>query len=149
MFFFQTLLTLRSSRSAVCTRLSAAALLASASLAGTASAKPFMDYLKPTPIVAPLSSATWGEPGVVPRDLSNGIESAKGAGVHPDYYYWDGQIIRAKDGKYHLFLSTFSGNTNFGQSWFNSDAYHAVSETNVLGPYVRKDYIYDNNGSHK
>jgi MYXO-CTERM domain-containing protein len=108
-----------------------------------------MDYLKPTPIVAPLSSATWGEPGVVPRDLSNGIESAKGAGVHPDYYYWDGQIIKAKDGKYHLFLSTFSGNTNFGTSWFNSDAYHAVSESNVLGPYVRKDYIYDNNGSHK
>jgi hypothetical protein len=86
---------------------------------------------------------------VVPRDLSNGIENAKGAGVHPDYYYWDGQIIRAKDGKYHLFMSTFSGNTNFGVSWRDSDAYHAVSETNVLGPYVRKDYIYDNNGSHK
>lgn len=124
-------------------------MLAGISLAETAGAKPFMDYLKPTPIVAPLSSATWGEPGVVPRDLSNGIESAKGAGVHPDYYYWDGQIIRAKDGKYHLFLSTFSGNTNFGTGWFNSDAYHAVSESNVLGPYVRKDYIYDNNGSHK
>jgi MYXO-CTERM domain-containing protein len=119
------------------------------SFAETAGAKPFMDYLKPTPIVAPLSSATWGEPGVVPRDLSNGIESAKGAGVHPDYYYWDGQIIKAKDGKYHLFMSTFSGNTNFGTSWFDSDAYHAVSETNVLGPYVRKGFIYDNNGSHK
>jgi MYXO-CTERM domain-containing protein len=124
-------------------------LLVGASFAQTADAKPFIDYLKPTPIVAPLSSATWGEPGVVPRDLSNGIESAKGAGVHPDYYYWDGQIIRAKDGKYHLFLSTFSGNTNFGTSWFNSDAYHAVSETNVLGPYVRKGFIYDENGSHK
>jgi MYXO-CTERM domain-containing protein len=130
-------------------RLGLAALLAGTGLAETASAKPFMDYLKPTPIVAPLSSATWGEPGVVPRDLSNGIESAKGAGMHPDYYYWDGQIIRAQDGKYHLFMSTFSGNTNFGVSWRDSDAYHAVSETNVLGPYVRKDYIYDNNGSHK
>jgi MYXO-CTERM domain-containing protein len=124
-------------------------LLASASLAGTADAKPFIEYLKPTPIVAPLSSATWGEPGVVPRDLFNGIESAKGAGVHPDYYYWDGQIIKAKDGKFHMFLSTFSGNTNFGTGWLNSDAYHAVSETNVLGPYQRKDYIYSNNGSHK
>ena len=137
------------SRSAACARLGVAALLAGTSLTETASAKPFMDYLKPTPIVAPLSSATWGEPGVLPRDLSNGIESAKGASVHPDYYYWDGQIIKAKDGKYHLFMSTFSGNTNFGTGWFNSDAYHAVSETNVLGPYVRKDYIYDNNGSHK
>lgn len=108
-----------------------------------------MDYVKPTPVVAPLSSATWGVAGVLPRDLSNGIESAKGAGVHPDYYYWDGQIIRAKDGKYHLFMSTFSGNTNFGTGWFNSDAYHAVSQTNVLGPYQRQGFVYDNNGSHK
>jgi MYXO-CTERM domain-containing protein len=133
----------------VCARLGVAAVLASASLAGTASAKPFMDYVKPTPIVAPLSSATWGEDGVLPRDLFNGIESAKGAGVHPDYYYWDGQIIKAKDGKFHMFLSTFSGNTNFGTGWLNSDAYHAISQTNVLGPYLRQDYIYDNNGSHK
>ncbi|MES1174246.1 MAG: MYXO-CTERM sorting domain-containing protein [Myxococcales bacterium] len=108
-----------------------------------------MNYLKPTPTVAPLSSASWGVPGVLPRDLSNGIESAKGAGVHPDYYYWDGQIIKAKDGKFHLFMSTFSGNTNFGTGWLNSDAYHAVSQNNVLGPYQRQDYVYTNNGSHK
>jgi MYXO-CTERM domain-containing protein len=108
-----------------------------------------MDYVKQTPIVAPLSSATWGVDGVVPRDLSNGIESVKGADVHPEYYYWDGQIIKAKDGKYHLFMSTFSGDTNFGTSWFNSDAYHAVSQSNVLGPYQRQGFIYDNNGSHK
>jgi hypothetical protein len=124
-------------------------LLAGTSFAETASAKPFMDYLEPTPAVAPLSSASWGVTGVLPRDLSNGIESAKGAGVHPDYYYWDGQIIRAKDGKYHLFMSTFSGNTNFGTGWLSSDAYHAVSQTNVLGPYQRQDFIYSNNGSHK
>jgi hypothetical protein len=30
-----------------------------------------------------------------------------------------------------------------------SDAYHAVSETNVLGPYVRKDYVYTSGSSHK
>ena len=127
----------------------AAVLLAVVGLAGTAGAKPFEEYLKPTPMVAPLSSATWGVAGVLPRDLSNGIESAKGAGVHPDYYYWDGQIIRAKDGKFHLFMSTFSGNTNFGTGWMSSDAYHAISQTNVLGPYVRQDFIYTNNGSHK
>lgn len=125
------------------------AVLASLSFATSAHAKPFMDYLKPTPIVEPLSSASWGVAGVLPRDLSNGIESAKGAGVHPDYYYWDGQIIKATDGKFHLFMSTFSGDTNFGTGWFNSDAFHAVSQTNVLGPYVRQDYIYSNNGSHK
>ena len=128
-------------------RLGVAALVVS--LAETASAKPFMDYLKPTPTIAPLSSATWGVAGVLPRDLSNGIESAMGAGVHPDYYYWDGQIIKARDGKYHLFMSTFSGNTNFGTGWMNSDAYHAVSQSNVLGPYQRQDYVYSNNGSHK
>src|SRR6478752_8133991 len=129
-------------------RISAAALLASAFVAASASAKPFMDYIKPTPTVAALSSATWGVAGVVPRDVQNGIESAKGAGVHPEYYYWDGQIIEAKDGKFHLFMSTFSGNTNFGTGWLNSDAYHAVSQSNVLGPYQRQGYIYDNNGSH-
>lgn len=116
---------------------------------GSASAKPFLEYLKPTPPVAALSSETWGVAGVLPRDLSNGIESTKGAGVHPEYYYWDGQIIRAKDGKYHLFMSTFSGDTNFGTGWFNSDAYHAISQSNVLGPYQRQDFVYNNNGSHK
>jgi hypothetical protein len=130
-------------------RIATGVLLACVSRAGTASAKPFEEYLKQTPTVAPLSSATWGVAGVLPRDLSNGIESAKGAGVHPDYYYWDGQIIRASDGKYHMFMSTFSGNTNFGTGWQSSDAYHAVSQTNVLGPYVRQDYVYTNNGSHK
>src|SRR3954453_21233648 len=124
-------------------------LLAYVSVTGTAGAKPFEEYLKQTPMVAPLSSATWGAAGVLPRDLSNGIESVKGAGVHPDYYYWDGQIIKAKDGKFHLFMSTFSGNTNFGTGWLNSDAYHAISQTNVLGPYLRQDYVYSNNGSHK
>jgi MYXO-CTERM domain-containing protein len=133
----------------VCARLGLAALLVSTGLAGTANAKPFMDYIKPMPPIAALSSATWGVAGVLPRDLSNGIESAKGAGVHPDYYYWDGQIIKAKDGKFHMFLSTFSGDTNFGTGWLNSDAYHAISQTNVLGPYQRQDFIYSNNGSHK
>ena len=127
----------------------AAVVLLAQSGVGSAQAKPFMDYVKPTPTVAALSSASWGVAGVLPRDLSNGIESAKGAGVHPDYYYWDGQIIRAKDGKYHLFMSTFSGDTNFGTGWLNSDAYHAISQTNVLGPYARQDFVYTDNGSHK
>jgi hypothetical protein len=120
----------------------------SLSVSTVAQAKVFMDYLKPMPPVAPLSDATWGVAGVLPRDISNGIESARGKGVHPEWYYWDGQIIRAKDGKYHMFMSVFSGNTNFGTSWLTSDAYHAVSETNPLGPYVRKDYVYTYNGKH-
>ncbi len=124
-----------------------AVVLAYVGLAGTASAKPFEEYIKPTPTVAPLSSATWGVAGVIPRDISNGIESAMGAGVHPQWYYWDGQIIKATDGKYHMFMSTFDANSNFGTAWQGSDAYHAISQTNVLGPYLRQDYVYSTGGS--
>jgi hypothetical protein len=119
---------------------------------GTASlahAKSFIDYIKPTPTVAALSSATWGVAGVLPRDISNGIEDAKGAGVSPGWFYWDGQIIRAKDGKYHMFMSTWEPGTVGFQRWSSSDAFHAISDTNVLGPYKRQDYVYSNNGSHK
>jgi hypothetical protein len=101
--------------------------------------KTFLDYLKPTPITcSPLSSATWGVAGVLPRDLCNGIESAKGAAVPPDYYYWDGQILKAKDGKFHMFMSTWAGSAGFNPGWTNSEAYHAISSQGVLGPYTRQ-----------
>ena len=120
------------------------------SVAQVAQAKPFESYLQPSPVVcSPLSSASWGVAGVLPRDLCNGIESAKGAAVPPDFYYWDGQIIRAKDGKYHMFMSTFGPGTVGFQNWTNSDAYHAVSDNGVLGQYQRQGYVYTNNGSHK
>jgi MYXO-CTERM domain-containing protein len=123
------------------------ALIAGISIAGSANAKSFIDYVKPTPITcSPLSSATWGVAGVLPRDTCNGIESTKGARVPPEYYYWDGQIIKAKDGVYHMFMSTWAGSTGF-QNWGNSEAYHAISTQGVLGPYTRKGYIWDG-GSH-
>jgi hypothetical protein len=128
----------------------AGVLAASLTVAVGVQAKPFMDYLKPTPVTcSPLSSATWGVAGVLPRDLCNGIESAKGAGVSPDYYYWDGEIIKATDGKYHLFMSTWGGSAGFNPGWTGSDAYHAVSDMGPLGPYQRQGYVYTNNGSHK
>jgi hypothetical protein len=136
----------------VARRIGLAVLVAGLGLtaAQVAQAKPFEQYLQPTPITcSPLSSASWGVAGVLPRDLCNGIESAKGAAVPPDYYYWDGQIIRAKDGKYHMFMSTFGPGTVGFQNWTNSDAYHAISSQGVLGPYMRQDYVYTNNGSHK
>jgi hypothetical protein len=128
------------------------AFLACFNLSGMASAqtKTFTDYIKPAPIVcSPLSSATWGVYGVVPRDICNGIESARGAAVPPEFYYWDGQILKAKDGKYHMFMSTWSGTAGFTPGWLNSDAYHAVSAQGVLGPYERQGYVYTENGSHK
>ena len=80
------------------------------SVGQVAEAKPFESYLKPAAVVcSPLSSASWGVAGVLPRDLCNGIESAKGAAVPPEFYYWDGEIIKARDGKYHMFMSTWSG----------------------------------------
>jgi len=148
-------LALRKSRPTICV----AVFLVGISLAGTASAKPFEEYLKPIPTVCPLTSSTWGCGGtgptcagaqsnalpVLPRDTCNGIESTT---VPPTYYYWDGQIIKAKDGKYHMFHSTWSGTTGF-QNWVNSDAFHSISDQGVLGPYKRQDYVYTNNGSHK
>ena len=130
-----------------------AVLLAYISPSGVARAqttKTFIDYIKPAPIVcSPLSSATWGVAGVLPRDICNGIESAKGAAVPPEFYYWDGQILKAKDGKYHMFMSTWSGTAGFNPGWTNSDAYHAISAQGVLGPYERQGFVYTNNGSHK
>jgi len=128
--------------------IAAAVLLAGFGLsaAQVAQAKPFENYLKPAPIVcSPLSSASWGVAGVLPRDLCNGIESAKGAAVPPEFYYWDGQIIKAKDGKYHMFMSTWSGTAGFNPGWTNSDAYHAISSQGVLGPYMRQGFVYTNN----
>ena len=133
-------------------RIAAAVLLAGLGLgaAKVAQAKPFLDYIKPAPIVcSPLSSATWGVAGVLPRDLCNGIESAKGAAVPPEFYYWDGQILKAKDGKYHMFMSTWSGTAGFNPGWQSSDAYHAISSQGVLGPYMRQGFVYTNNNSHK
>jgi hypothetical protein len=127
-----------------------AIILAYGSLCGVARAqttKGFMDYLKPTPITcSPLSSATWGVAGVLPRDTCNGIESTNGAGVAPTYLYWDGQIIAGKDGTFHMFMSTWADSAGFNPGWTNSESYHATSNS-VLGPYTRKDYVWSS-GSH-
>jgi MYXO-CTERM domain-containing protein len=118
--------------------------------AGAQTAKTFIDYIKPaTPVCSPLSSATWGVAGVLPRDTCQGIESAQGAGVPPADYYWDGQIIRATDGKYHMFMSTWPGSSanGFGD-WTSSNAFHAVSSMGVEGPYMRQDYVYSSHKGH-
>lgn len=128
----------------------AVVFFASFSVSEVAQAKPFMDYIKPRPVTcAALSSDTWGVDAVLPRDLCNGMESARGQGVPPEYYYWDGQILKGQDGKYHLFMSTWSGADGFNPGWRDSDAFHAVSDQGVLGPYQRQDYVYNNGGSHR
>ncbi len=143
-----------SPRSAAYARVGIAAALSFAflGLSGVAQAqtkKPFMDYLRPRPITCDsLSSETWGVDGVLPRDLCNGIESSRGGGIGPEYYYWDAQIIRAQDGKYHMFMSTWNAITeSFNPGWLGSDAYHAISAQGVLGPYERVDYLWNDAGS--
>ncbi len=116
--------------------------------------KTFIDYFQPTPITCPLTTNTWGctatgstpancvaGMGVVPRDTCNGIESPTNP---PGYYYWDGSIILASDGTYHLFADRWPGSTGFNPGWQGSDPIHAVGGTSALGPYTDKGYAYSN-----
>ena len=114
--------------------------------------KTFIDYFQPTPVTCPLTTNAWGctatgstpsnctaGMGVVPRDTCNGIESATNP---PGYYYWDGTIILAPDGTYHLFADRWAGSGGFNPGWQGSDPIHAVGGANPLGPYTDKGYAY-------
>jgi hypothetical protein len=48
--------------------------------------------------------------------------------------YWDGQILKSPDGKYHLFASRWDQALGHN-GWFGSEAVHAVSEM-LTGPYI-------------
>lgn len=119
--------------------------------AKTAAAKTFIDYFLPTPIVGTLSTNEWGAPGILPRDAKNGLEDSSlkdlplstnvaKADVPKRYYYWDGQIIKAPDGKYHMFASRWDQSRGHG-GWWGSSAIHAVSD-NLIGPYVDKGLVW-------
>ncbi len=114
--------------------------------------KTFINYFQPIPITCPLTVNAWGctatgstppnctaGMGVVPRDTCNGIESSTNP---PGSYYWDGSIIRAPDGTYHLFADRWAGSTGFNPGWQGSDPIHAVGGASALGPYVDKGYAY-------
>jgi len=112
-------------------------------LPGNASAKTFTDYFKPTPIVCPATTNTWGDKSVLPRDTCNGLEDATGTPtVKPTWMYWDGKILRAGDGKYHMFADRWPHANGMGD-WVNSDTVHAVS-TALLGQYVDQGYAFTN-----
>ena len=94
------------------------------------SEKTLIDYFLPTQIVGKLTSDIWGAPGVVPRDPKNGLEDE----TIKQFCYWDGQIIKATDGKYHLFASRWD-QAKGHRGWGSSVAVHAESD-NPIGPYV-------------
>jgi len=98
----------------------------------------FINYFLSTPPQGELVRETWGATNVLPRDIRNGLEDT----TMKRYCYWDGQIIKAPDGKYHLFASRWSQSRGHG-GWFGSVAVHAVSDS-LFGPYVDNGLCWPN-----
>ncbi len=109
----------------------------------TPAPKTFIDYFKPTPMTGPLASDVWGAAAVSPRDPKNGLEDQ----TMKQWDYWDGQIIRAKDGKYHMFASRWD-QAKGHNGWFGSQAVHAVSDK-IIGPYIDKGLCWPDNEGGK
>jgi hypothetical protein len=95
-----------------------------------AATKTFIDYFLPTPITDSLSSDAWGAPTVGPRDTKNGLEDT----TMKQWNYWDGQIIKGPDGRYHMFASRWD-QAKGHRGWGSSKAVHAVSDK-LTGPYI-------------
>ncbi|HNY31832.1 MAG TPA: glycoside hydrolase family protein [Fibrobacteria bacterium] len=109
---------------------------------GVAQAKTLIDYFLPTPVIKQTTSNAWGSTGVLPRDQDNGVEDK----TNKSWSYWDGKILRAKDGKYHMYASRWSQSAGHN-GWFGSVCVHTVSDSSPLGPYVDKGLCYnDQNG---
>jgi hypothetical protein len=96
-----------------------------------AGAKTLIDYFLPTPIVCPLTSATWGAPGVIPRDICNGLEDSTGK----LWTYWDGKILEGADGTFHIFASRWAASQGFND-WPNALVVHGVSNGTLMGSYI-------------
>ena len=61
-----------------------------------------------------LSSDTWGATSVIPRYVDNGIEDRV-------WSYWGGNIQKAEDGQYHLFVCGWLENSSAGHmEWAKS-----------------------------
>jgi hypothetical protein len=105
--------------------------------------KTFIDYFKTTPISASLDSKVWGAAAVGPRDPKNGLEDQ----TMTKWNYWDGQIIRAKDGKYHMFASRWD-QAKGHNGWHDSQAVSAVSDK-LAGPYIDQGLCWPGNEGGK
>ena len=105
--------------------------------------KSFIDYFLPIPIHGSLSKDAWGAVEVGSRDQKDGLEDTTMA----RWNYWDGQIIKALDGKYHIFASRWD-QAKGHNGWFDSKAVHAVSDK-VTGPYIDKGLCWPNDQGGK
>ncbi len=98
--------------------------------------KTLVDYFRPMKDHGQLSKSAWGVATVGPRDTRNGLEDPELR--HWDY--WDGTILKGKDGKYHLFASRWDQAKGHNE-WWNSKAIHAVADR-PDGPYVDKGLLW-------
>ncbi|MCX6968513.1 MAG: hypothetical protein NTZ46_12205, partial [Verrucomicrobia bacterium] len=106
---------------------------------GKTASKTFIDYFLPTPIVGSLSTEAWGAKEVGPRDQKNGLEDT----AMKQWHYWDGQILKGSDGRYHLFGSRWDQSTGH-EAWKKSKAVHAFSG-NLFGPYEETGLCWPGN----
>jgi hypothetical protein len=105
--------------------------------------KSFIDYFLPMPINGPLSKDAWGATEVGTRDQKNGLEDT----TMKQWNYWDGQIIKGPDGKYHMFASRWD-QAKGHKEWGHSRAVHAVSDK-VTGPYIDTGLCWPNDQGGK
>jgi hypothetical protein len=109
----------------------------------SAADKTFIDYFLPIPFHGRLAADAWGAPKVLPRDPQNGLEDPS----IKQWCYWDGQIIKVPDGKYHMFASRWDQSRGHS-GWSGSVAVHAVSD-NPTGPYVDMGLVWPENQGGK
>ncbi len=94
----------------------------------------FMDRFEPMPLLGPRTDETWGVDVVKPRDVLNGIEEA-------EWSYWGGNILKDKDGTYHLLVCRWREDHPKGHmAWHQSEVVRAVSK-NRFGPYKVAEVI--------
>lgn len=108
----------------------ACVLVAVLSAAAAADEKTLIDYFRPMPIQGELTSKVWGASGVLPRDPQNGLDDPEMS----SWSYWDGQLIKAPDGRFHMFASRWDQALGH-HGWTRSMAVRAVSD-NPVGPYT-------------
>src|SRR5512133_320525 len=97
------------------------ALLSGLRTPASAAEKTLIDYFLPTPVQGKLPKDAWGAANVLPRDPHNGLEDT----TMKQWCYWDGQILKGPDGKFHLFASRWDQSKGHN-GWFGSLAVHAV-----------------------
>ena len=78
--------------------------------------------------------ANWGAEAVRERYVDNGIELD---GIS----FWGGNILKGKDGLYHLYVCGWPENSRQGHMfWANSTVFHATSQQ-LGGPYKLRNSI--------